>query len=87
MRKIRKSVIILMILTSWGWADCPKSLQLCDDYVARLEKERDGIKRILDDQTKRVVEAESKVSTVTWYEWVLIGAAGMVIVERLQERK
>ena len=79
--------IMMIFLATSSMADCVKTLALCENYTQALEKERDGLSKILDSQTKRLADAEANKITTPWYEWVLIGAASVVILERFNGSK
>lgn len=60
--------------------DCDSVLNACLDYTKLLEKERDLYKNSFDKQQERIRELEGKQSDHPWYFWVILGAAGAIVV-------
>ena len=90
MRQLKKSVSVLLVacvICSTTIADpvedkpsCDAVLGACLDYAKTLETERDFLVQAVDRQHKIIEDLRSKESSQPWYFWVLIGAAGGIIV-------
>lgn len=89
MRRLKKSVSVLIsacVICSTTIADqvekpsCDAVLGACLDYAKTLEVERDFLVQAVDRQHKTIEDLRSRESSQPWYFWVLIGAAGGIII-------
>lgn len=59
---------------------CDSVLNACLDYVKTLEVEREFLANAVKRQDDTIKELEEKQSSQPWYFWVLIGAAGGIVL-------
>lgn len=59
---------------------CDDVLNACLDYTKTLEVERDFLAAAIARQDKTIKDLEGKQSSQPWYFWVLIGAAGGIVL-------
>lgn len=59
---------------------CDDVLNSCLDYVKTLEVERDFLANAIKRQDSTIKDLENKQSSQPWYFWVLIGAAGGIVL-------
>lgn len=60
--------------------ECDSVLNACLDYAKTLEVERDFLANAVKRQHETIKDLEDKQSAQPWYIWVLIGAAGGLIL-------
>lgn len=89
-KRLKKSVSVLISIcvicstTIAGQAEdkpsCDQVLGACLDYAKTLEVERDFLVQAVDRQHKTIEDLRSRESSQPWYFWVLIGAAGGIVI-------
>ena len=79
-------LVIACVITSTTIAgqkekpSCDEVLNSCLDYAKLLEVERDFMASAIKRQSETIKELEGKQSSQPWYFWVLIGAAGGIVL-------
>lgn len=63
---------------------CDEVLEACDLYVTELQIERDELKLQIGELEKDNAELRSKAEPTPWWQYVLIGAAGAVIINEVR---
>lgn len=60
--------------------ECDRVLSACLDYAKTLEVERDFLAAAVKRQHETIKDLEGKQSSQPWYFWVLMGAAGGIVL-------
>lgn len=80
MKKLSLIMILTLNLNAIAEVNCDKTLGLCDRYVKTLERERDAVKVLLEEQNEKLAKATEASPSLPWYTYVLTGmAAGFIL--------
>lgn len=60
---------------------CDDVLNACLNYAKTLEVERDFLQERIKRQNEIINDLEEKQPNQPWYFWVLIGAAGGIVLQ------